>query len=168
MSNKVFVISDLHFGHENMAIARGFLDGSHEHDKHLIESWNSVVSKKDTVWILGDITMEKSSPYYMLNLLNGIKNVVLGNHDRRQDIPELLKYVNSVCGMVKMKGAVFTHCPIHESELERFSKNVHGHLHEKFIMKTPKLFIEMGDKDERYINVCAEVVNYTPVLISEL
>ena len=84
MSN-IFIIADLHLSHKNMAIKRGFKDET-EHDNFIIEQWNSVVLKKDTVWILGDITMEKSTPYYLLNKLNGYKKVVLGNHDQPQHV----------------------------------------------------------------------------------
>lgn len=152
---EIFTISDLHFSHRNMAIKRGFQDEI-EHDNFIIKQWNRVVSKKDTVWILGDITMEKATPYILLNELNGYKKVVLGNHDKPQHVPELLKYVNSVCGMVQYKGFIFTHCPIHESEIHRFSKNIHGHIHENSL------------SDNRYINVSCEVVNYTPILINEI
>lgn len=149
---KVFVISDLHLNHKNMAIKRGFKNEI-EHDNFIIKQWNKVVSKKDTVWILGDITMEKSQPYPLLDQLNGYKKVVLGNHDRPQHVPELLKYVNSVCGMIKYKGFILSHCPIHESEIGRFKKNIHGHVHENSL------------PDSRYVNVCCEVVNYSPVPI---
>ena len=152
---EIFTISDLHFSHRNMAIKRGFQDEI-EHDNFIIKQWNRVVSKKDTVWILGDITMEKATPYILLNELNGYKKVVLGNHDKPQHVPELLKYVNSVCGIVQYKGFIFTHCPIHESEIHRFSKNIHGHIHENSL------------SDNRYINVSCEVVNYTPILINEI
>lgn len=149
----VFVISDLHLSHKNMAIKRGF-ENEFEHDEFIVKQWNNVVSKKDTVWILGDVTMEKSTPYHILKRLNGFKKVVLGNHDQPQHVPELLKYVNSVCGMIKYKGFVLTHCPIHESEIGRFTKNIHGHVHENSL------------QDERYINVSCEVVDFTPVLFS--
>lgn len=148
-------ISDLHFGHTNMALKRGF-SSAEEMNEHIIKKWNSVVNKKDTVWILGDITMEKSTSYPLLNRLNGYKKVVLGNHDQPQHIPELLKYVNSVCGMIKYKGYILSHCPIHESEIGRFTKNIHGHVHENSL------------EDSRYINVSCEVVDYTPKLIEEL
>jgi calcineurin-like phosphoesterase family protein len=150
---EIFVISDLHLSHKNMALKRGFKDEI-EHDKFIIEQWNKVVSKKDTVWILGDITMEKSSPYPLLDKLNGYKKVVLGNHDQPQHIPELLKYVNSVCGVIKFKGFILTHYPIHQSEIDRFYINIHGHVHENSLT------------DNRYINVSCEVVNYTPVRLS--
>lgn len=152
--SRVFTISDTHFGHKNMAIKRGFHDEFY-HDEHIIQQWNKVVRKKDTVYLLGDITMEKGN-YEILNRLNGYKKVILGNHDMPQHVPELLKYVNSVCGMFKYKNIMFTHCPIHESEINRFRRNVHGHVHENSL------------QDERYINVCCEVVNYTPVLVENL
>ena len=154
--SRVFTISDLHFSHLNMAIRRGFKDEI-EHDEHIIKSWNSVVNKKDTVFLLGDLSMEKISPYPLLKRLNGIINIVLGNHDKKQHVPELLNYVNSVAGMIDYKGFILTHCPVHPSQLEhRYSKNIHGHVHTNSL------------DDNRYINVCCEVINYKPVLISEL
>ena len=138
-----------------MALFRGFKD-VFEHDETIIRNWNNTVGRKDTVWILGDITMEKTEHYYRLDCLNGYKKVVLGNHDRPQHTAELLKYVNNAGGMVDYKGSVLTHCPIHPSEFERYNKNIHGHVHENTL------------PDERYVNVCCEVVNYTPVLLKSL
>jgi calcineurin-like phosphoesterase family protein len=127
----VHFIADLHLSHTNMALKRGF-STVEEHDEYIIEKWNSVVHKRDVTYILGDVTMEKSSPYELLNRLNGVKHVVLGNHDRRQDIKKLLEYVDSVAGMVQYKGIMLTHCPIHPMELDyRFNKNIHGHIHDK-------------------------------------
>ena len=153
MSSIVRVISDLHLSHLNMAIKRGFKT-SEQHDQHIIDQWNSVVKKRDVTWILGDITMEKSSPYYLLDRLNGIKNVVLGNHDRPKDVTKLLNHVNKVCSSYRRGKTMFTHIPIHPCELDRFPINVHGHLHEKHIL------------DDRYVNVSCEVIDYTPVEIN--
>jgi calcineurin-like phosphoesterase family protein len=152
---EVFVISDLHLSHKNMAIHRGFKDEI-EHDNYIIQQWNKVVGKGDTVWILGDITMEKTEPYRLLTKLKGFKKVVLGNHDKPQHARVLLDYVNSVSGMVKYKGFILTHCPIHKSELRRFERNIHGHVHENTL------------QDDKYINVCCEVVNYTPVKFKDI
>jgi calcineurin-like phosphoesterase family protein len=146
----VFFISDLHFGHVNMAIKRGF-ENIEDHDNYIISQWNSIVTKRDIVWVLGDITMEKSTNYPLLDKLLGIKKVVLGNHDKPQHVPELLKYVNSVSGMVQYKGYVLTHCPIHESELGRFRANVHGHVHENSL------------SNSKYINVSCEAIDYKPL-----
>jgi hypothetical protein len=69
--SRVFVASDPHFGHESMAIKRGF-SGAEEHDELIIKNWNAVVSKRDTVYLLGDITMETSKHYHQLTRLNGL------------------------------------------------------------------------------------------------
>ncbi len=153
MSN-IHLFSDPHFGHNNMAIKRGF-SSSKEMEEHIVKSWNKVISKRDVVWILGDITMEKDN-YLILNELNGIKKIVLGNHDMPQHVPSLLKHVNYVCGMFKLKNYILTHCPIHESEIKRFTKNIHGHTHDIIL------------PDSRYINVCAEVINYTPIRLDSI
>jgi calcineurin-like phosphoesterase family protein len=158
-------IADLHLSHANMAIRRGFATIA-EHDAHIIAQWNSVVDKRDVTYILGDVTMEKSAPYALLDQLNGIKHVVLGNHDRRQDVAKLLEHVASVAGMVQYKGVILTHCPIHPSELEyRFPRNIHGHIHDKQVMRPHR---DTEIPDERYICVSCERVEYKPKTLIEL
>lgn len=161
MSGKIRFISDPHFGHRNMADRRGFHDEFYMNE-HIIENWNKVVSKNDTTYILGDITMEKND-YEYLNRLNGFKRIVLGNHDRGNHVSFLLKYVNSIHGMVKIRDKKFgniwlTHAPIHPLELQfRVNYNIHGHIHEVYKID-----------DKRYINVCMEVQDYTPKTLEEL
>jgi calcineurin-like phosphoesterase family protein len=139
-------IADLHLGHTNMATRRGFATVE-EHDEHIIASWNSVVDKRDVTYILGDVTMEKKASYALLDRLNGVKHVVLGNHDRRQDVPHLLHHVGSVMGM---------------KELEyRFPRNIHGHIHDAVVMLN-------GCPDPRYICVSCERVDYKPKSLDEL
>jgi len=151
--SQIYTIADLHLGHTNMALHRGF-SSVEEHDKHVIESWNSVINKRDTVWILGDLTMEKATDYYLLDKLLGIKKVVGGNHDMPQHATKLMAHVNGLCGAYKYKGLILTHIPIHPIEIGMFKANIHGHIHEDFI------------DDHRYINVACEAVNYTPQRIS--
>ena len=63
MSGQIRFISDPHFGHKNMAHKRGFQDEFY-HDEYIVNKWNTVVQKRDTTWILGDITMEKETTTY--------------------------------------------------------------------------------------------------------
>jgi calcineurin-like phosphoesterase family protein len=166
-------IADLHLGHINMALHRGF-SNVEEHDEHIITKWNNIVHKRDVTYILGDVTMEKKSSYALLDRLNGVKHVVLGNHDRRQDVPHLLQHVESVAGMIQYKGIMLTHCPIHPMELDyRFNKNIHGHIHGKVVMKTGWVDVDNGYivepiPDERYFCVSCEQVDYTPKTLREL
>jgi len=154
-------IADLHLSHANMSKKRGF-ETIEEHDEYIIKQWNSVVRKRDTTYILGDVTMEKSAPYHLLSRLKGIKNVVLGNHDHRQDVKKLLEYVNSVSGMLSYKKVILTHCPVHPMEMDyRFSHNIHGHIHEKQVLYN-------GLSDLRYICVSCERVDFIPKTLIEL
>lgn len=156
MSGKIYVCSDLHFGHPNMAIKKRGFSSAEEHDNHIIENWNKIINKDDSVWILGDITMEKSQYYPLLSKLKGTKKVTLGNHDLPQHVPDLLKYVNKVCASYHIKNCLMTHIPIHESELNRFVINIHGHTHDKCI------------DNPKYVNVSMENINYVPVLLSSI
>ena len=151
-----YLFSDPHFHHENMAKHRGF-SSAEEMNELIVKNWNNTISKRDAVFLLGDITMEKKQ-YEILGRLQGMIHVILGNHDQRQHIREMLNYVHSVSGMIDYKKMVIlTHCPIHPSQLElRYSHNIHGHVHENSL------------DDPRYINVCAEMINYTPVEFSKL
>ena len=152
----VFFISDPHFHHKNMAIKRGF-SCEDEMNELIVDNWNKTINKRDMVYILGDITMEKNN-YSILDRLKGDKIIVLGNHDQFQHVPELLKHVTKVGGMLNYKGNyILTHCPIHPCELDyRFSYNIHGHVHENTL------------NDPRYINVSCEAVNYIPVEFNQL
>ena len=153
----VRLISDLHFSHKSMAQKHRKFQDEYYHDEFIIEQWNkTVTSKKDLTYILGDITMETAFPYYKLDRLNGRKIVALGNHDKIQDVPELLKYVEKVGGAIDYKGFLLTHVPIHESELQFCRGNIHGHTHERLI------------DNPKYFNVSAEAIDYRPKTIDEL
>lgn len=161
MSGVIRFISDPHFNHKNMAIRRGFKDEI-EMNNHIIDNWNKIVHKKDTTYILGDITMEKNN-YEILDKLNGYKRVILGNHDKGNHVESLLPYVNSINGMFKFRSKEFgsiwlTHRPVHPNELEyRVNINIHGHIHNGYQIE-----------DDRYINVCMEVQDYKPKTLKEL
>ena len=171
MSNVRF-IADPHFGHTNMAIKRGFKDAK-EQDDYIIKQWNSVVNKRDTTYILGDVTME-TRKYDILDKLKGTKIVILGNHDMPNHVPDLLNHVTKVAGMMKKKfhkervTTFLTHSPVHTRELDyRIGINIHGHIHEYVVMKK-YLFGLIKRPDKRYICVSCEQIDYTPKSISEL
>lgn len=171
-----YIIGCLHLGHLNMARHRGFQD-EWEHDDYLIKQWNSVVkSPKDIVYILGDVTMETAEHYYKLDQLNGIKHVILGNHDRRQDVPELLKYVETVGGAYAWrKRYMLTHIPVHPNEAHWFAYNVHAHIHH--VNKLEELVTQSAYTDEgslmlpsknKYINCDAKLLDFKPKSIEQL
>lgn len=55
-------------------------------DKWLIDLWNSQVTKKDVVYILGDFSFHNAEENKkLLSKLNGKKFLILGNHDGNSD-----------------------------------------------------------------------------------
>lgn len=79
--SRVFYHSDWHFNHTFVAGTRGFAT-SEEHDERLIESINSVVTKRDHLWVLGDLAMGSlTEALKKVQRVNGVKHLVYGNHD---------------------------------------------------------------------------------------
>lgn len=83
-----FLTSDLHFGHRNILhIGKGRpFKTIEEHDRALIDNWNSVVTSGDLVYVLGDFSIETNVDEIRkpLSKLNGQKILILGNHDRKK------------------------------------------------------------------------------------
>lgn len=151
MMARTFMISDLHIGHKNILNwgRQEFLSIEDMHEE-MIKQWNSVVTKRDLTYVLGDVCFDKQY-LPLLTKMNGNKKLILGNHDRTGD-GEMLKYFQSVHGAYPYKGCVLTHIPIHPSEFCRWRYNIHGHLHDKRI------------QDVRYINVNVDMLpDYRPV-----
>ncbi len=128
--HKIFVIADLHFGHAKVAAARGF-SSIDEHDSALVAAWNNVVTKNDTVYVLGDLFNIGPVRY-----LKGIKQLVMGNHDDRgpsyyRGFNKLLgcAVIDSIAG-VNTGSVLLSHIPVHPNQRRRYRLNVHGHLHE--------------------------------------
>lgn len=166
-------IGCLHLGHKSIAVSRGFKD-EFEHDEYLIKQWNKVVKPRDTVYILGDITMHTDKHYYKLDQLNGRKIVVLGNHDKFEHVPALLKYVHAVAGAINYKGYMLTHIPIHPNEVHFCRGNIHAHIHENRLEEcvVKNAYDDVESEEEgtinKYMNVDAFRLNFTPKTLAEL
>lgn len=81
----IFFTSDTHFGHKNIleycSETRPF-KSIEEHDQHVINCWNSKVSKCDSVYHLGDFALStKEYTEHILSKLNGHIGLIRGNHD---------------------------------------------------------------------------------------
>ncbi len=81
-SSMRYVISDTHFGHDNIKIyepTRQDYD-----DEHLVHLWNSIVKPEDEVLHLGDFAF-KSYGWDMIKQLNGKVSLLKGNHDVKKE-----------------------------------------------------------------------------------
>ncbi|WNN93686.1 phosphoesterase [Arthrobacter phage CallinAllBarbz] len=73
--------ADWHLNHTFVAGTRGFAS-SEEHDEWLIDQINSRVTKRDHLWVLGDVFMGSiTAGLAKVSRINGVKHLVLGNHD---------------------------------------------------------------------------------------
>lgn len=165
MLQKVFIISDTHFGHKKIiefeAQARPF-STIEEHDAELVRRWNGTVGKKDTVWHLGDVYFGKDT-HEILGQLNGIKKLVLGNHDH-YPLEVYQRYFRKIYGAFAYSHVLLTHVPVHPNQFHgvRFTHNVHGHTHSnrvRLLNCTP---------DFRYIPVSVEHLDLRPTLLNKL
>ena len=158
---EVFIISDTHFGHNNI-VKFNRSDGSplrpwdnvDEMDDALIKNWNSVVGKEDKVYHLGDATMNSKSLNVFYNL-NGTKILIKGNHDI-QALKYYTPHFKDIRGSHELDGFLMTHIPVHDSQKGRYRANIHGHIH------AGKM------KDPWYYNVSVEAIDYTPINFNEI
>jgi len=148
----IFFISDQHFGHDRDFILNRFdsitFSCIEDHDEFLVEQWNSVVNKRDSIYVLGDVAVNKKYLKYF-DRMKGQKQLLMGNHDSYVT-EEYLKYFRRIRPAFKHKGFWLSHIPIHSDSL-RDKMNIHGHVHKRNV------------KDPRYINVCVEALNGVPL-----
>lgn len=151
-----YFISDLHLGHKNILgfSPNRYGDSVYEHDEYQVSQICSTVGKRDILFILGDVAFQVER----LELLKSIKArmiLIRGNHDQF-DLGVYRKYFEDVQGFMKYKEFWLSHAPIHPEEL-RGKRNIHGHVH---MMSIP---------DDRYINVCTDVLkDQCPISLEQI
>lgn len=140
---KIWITSDLHFGHDREFIwkARGF-NSVEEMNETIVQKWNETVSAEDDVYILGDVILGDPSNIEYVKCLNGKLHIVLGNHDtsKREGMYRSLPNVVEVTEVgirlkYKKHHFVLTHYPMMTGNLEKeslkqMSLNLYGHTHQ--------------------------------------
>ena len=130
-SMETYVISDTHFSHEEilkhcrrpwcvpnpaydptlpydfrtnhpLAVTKESLEA---HDQTIIDNWNSMVTKKDRVIIVGDFAFRNHAQY--ASMLHGRKILVMGNHDdmTREALKHFAEVYDFGCVKKVMTGA---------------------------------------------------------------
>lgn len=173
-NKEIWVTSDTHFNHSNIL---NFENGRgedfssvQEMNETLIKNWNSVVKPGDKIYHLGDVFFG-SKDWFKRHWprLNGQKRLIVGNHDD-------IRFLSSGGFFSKVQmwrmfpelGVVLTHVPINMAEDHRkYSINIHGHLHRNRVTIPKVRGIRRPYLDLRYVNVCVENTNYTPVNLRE-
>lgn len=166
--SEVFLISDTHFFHQKiLEFCRPQFKTVEEMNEAIVENWNKKVTKRDSVWHLGDLCFGPVHNLDIVKRLNGIKNLVMGNHDQ-YGIRVYADLFNKIEAAKKYDGYLLTHVPIHPGQFYRFKGNVHGHLHESRVTVQKEAETGIGMfwetvPDERYVNVSCEQIGFTPI-----
>lgn len=160
MNSKIFVTSDLHFGHEGIIKhANRPFKSVKEMDDKLIENWNKVVSKNDLVYIIGDFAFKADYKKY-IDKLNGEKILILGNHDCKKTKDGFKFITNYLEIMNNGTKYVLSHYPMTSwNGMFRDSVHLYGHVH-----SSGKEFEKVNLPNA--FNVNCELFDFKPVEIS--
>lgn len=149
--------SDLHFFHANVInyCKRPFKNVM-EMNEALVRRWNAQVLPKDTVYCLGDFSMNSNRMRDVAPRLNGFKNLIPGNHDEIfWSKKKLQKYIDAgwnVCPnvmdiYVDRYLVKLSHLPYADEQAKKYDVRylelrpspgpedflLHGHLHVKYV-----------------------------------
>lgn len=158
---KVFVISDSHFFHWKICeyCNRGFPDVK-TMNSYMITEWNRVVDVDDVVFHLGDFGFSSFlNIKRVFDRLNGVKYLVMGNHDRRRsvgwwtNIGFIKVFKNPITFNDKV---ILSHYPQRNNHI----LNIHGHIHNngydsEFVYRN-------------HVNVSVEEIDYKPRLLNNI
>lgn len=161
---KRFVVADTHFGHENIIKYENRpYSNSHDMDKDIIRLWNSVVSRDDIVYVLGDFTLSRRKEVIknLVDRLNGRKVLIMGNHDTRKpkDYIECGFEVAIRKPVMAEPGVILMHEPFENGSL--ITSNyiyIFGHVHSNHTLM---------DDYPNCMCVSLERINYTPIDLDE-
>lgn len=167
----IFFTADHHFGHENIIkhCKRPFKDAD-EMDQYMVDQWNSVVKKGDTVYHLGDISHKRADPERVMNIieeLSGDIDLLMGNHevdsdptkDSRDTIYARMRIATSLFHAVhegyfylRLDGQLITMSHYAQETWHDMSKgtwHLHGHSHGKLNKKLRRLDVGVDTHDFR-------------------
>ena len=179
--------SDLHLGHANILLHTSRPYGNiDDMNADLMERWNERVHPADEVYVLGDVAMGPISEILeLIELFNGTKYLIPGNHDRcweglrkkKKSQVDEWRCEYEAAGFIVMdseeevqlggKQVIVSHFPYEgdSGEKERFLDYrpndkgtwlIHGHVHEKWRQR------------ERMINVGVDAWGGYPVADADL
>jgi len=157
---KRWIISDTHFGHENIIKyeKRPYVNAKHM-DLFLIANWNKKVKNSDKVFHLGDFAFgNKEYIKSIVAQLNGDIFLIIGNHDYKKadkwwfevGIKNVYRYP-----IILDNYYILSHHPLYINSNMPYV-NFHGHTH------------SLSFNSKQYINCSVEVTHYFPRDLDEL
>jgi calcineurin-like phosphoesterase family protein len=154
----IYFISDTHFNHNFILhYSNRPFDNLKKMEEEIIKNWNETVKDEDEIYILGDFSFgDKAFDLGLLRSLNGIKKLIIGNHDKKHK--EVVAYWR-VAGFEEVflnpivldNYFILSHEPINGINNTQIFANIHGHTHE--------ICLTNGN----YFNVSVEAIGYKPI-----
>ncbi|MBS4914262.1 MAG: metallophosphoesterase [Veillonella sp.] len=131
----IYFTSDFHLGYPKVIKHRKRpFTSVEEMNETLIANYNSMVTDKDTVYLLGDMTqyVEPEAANVMLARLNGKKILLVGNHDKVNKYDaRIFKEICDYKFLVHKRALMaLMHYPMLAwNRYQRGSYMLHGHIH---------------------------------------
>lgn len=150
----IFFTADTHFDHEAIieACNRPFKDIDHMNEE-IIRRWNSVVTKHDLVYVIGDFKLSgRHSQKDLIETLNGEIVFIRGNHDRNNGTRTI---VDKIVGSYFGKKIIMVHDPKEANDI-RYDLALVGHIHEKWKFEKKK------------VNVGVDVWDFYPIHMQQI
>jgi calcineurin-like phosphoesterase family protein len=141
-------------------------ENAEEMNEALIENYNSVVHKEDTVYILGDIAYRIGVTYAneMISRLNGKKYLIKGNHDKNFDESLFEEIRDFMTVTINGHFIALMHYPMMSWPRSHYgSIMLHGHIH-----SDGKYNIENRENGILRYDVGVDANNYAPVSMKEI
>lgn len=183
--DKKYYISDLHFSHKRVINYdnRPF-SSIEEMDNMLMNNWNKVVSKNDTVYVVGDFIWSKEQEWsIILENLKGNIVLIKGNHDPKTFSSNTKRYFADIKDYKEIEDngykVIMCHYPIpfYNHDFDEKTIMLYGHVHTSLeyqylielqneILKNKE---EKGPKGN-FINIGCMMpyMNYTPRTLEEI
>jgi len=162
---EMYFLSDNHFHHASMLRFRDGFTDVEDMNEQMIAKWNSVISKNDFVYYLGDFSFGKKSDIIeTLDRLNGKIYYILGNHDKlirkKKDIQKRFEWVKDYHRLkFEKQDIILSHYCFHVWDKHHFgSWHLYGHSHGNII----------DDSNRKRMDIGADTNNFYPYTYEEI
>lgn len=156
----IFFIADTHFAEENiMKYENRPFASVQDMNESLIKKWNAKVGEADVVYVLGDFGAF-GQEQEILKRLKGIKYLVKGNHDSKENEYYRQAGFREVydCPILLESFWILSHEPLYVNENMPYA-NLFGHVHNSPLFK---------DFSKQHYCVSVERTNYAPISFEEI
>jgi calcineurin-like phosphoesterase family protein len=166
----IYFTADWHIGHDNIIelVSRPFRTMARM-EKYIIRNYNAIVKNDDEVYFVGDYVWGRNLHELerVTKKLNGIKYLILGNHD----LMKPFDYIEA--GFVQVATHLELSIPIHTSWHDYDEEYIMIHDPAKSVVNREKIFIcghvhDLFLTQKNVMNVGVDVWHFKPVSIDTI